>query len=135
MYRTCLFLVLALSLFVATGCTMHSNVMPGVAPLLDIKTAATYDVLGPAEGTASGGLIFGIIPVGGEKKAGSIAGSGFMMLSPVQSAALYNAIEAVPTADALLSPRWNIVTKNYVVYQDVTVTVKGKAIRYNTSVK
>jgi hypothetical protein len=47
----------------------------------------------------------------------------------------YNAIESVPTADALLAPRFASKMSNSIVYVEETVTVKGKAIRYNVSAK
>ena len=121
------------------GCSTMSNSVPGTGvPLAELTTTATYDVLGPTQGTSSGGTLFWFIPIGGEKKSGSIAMAGairtpFQMMAPVKAAALYNAIEAKPGADALLAPRWEIVTKNYFIYSDMTATVKGKAIRINQS--
>jgi len=127
------------------GCTMSVNSVPmGGVPLQKLETKATYDILGPAVGTSSGGYILGFIPIGVEKKSGSVAGDSvvsmglfgpqsYSLLSPVDRAALYNAIESKPGADALLAPRWERVKKNYIVYVETTATVKGKAIRYNQS--
>lgn len=102
-------------------------------PLAELKTSATYDVLGEATGTSAGGKLFGIFRVGGESKVGQL--SGTFLVNPVESAAVYNAIESVPTADALIAPRWSKEVSNYVIYMRETVTVKGKAIRYNASAK
>jgi hypothetical protein len=98
-----------------------------------MNTSATYDIIGDAKGTATGASLFGIIPIGGERKVGSIG--GVMVFDPVEQAAIYNAIESVPTADSLMWPRFQVETKNYIVYVEKTVTVKGKAIRFNTSGK
>ena len=71
------------------------------------------------------------IPVGMERKSGTVVfGPMRGIQNPVMAAAVYNAIESVPDADALLAPRWECVKKNYVVYSEATYTVKGKAIRY-----
>jgi hypothetical protein len=134
------------SLGFLAGCThlWYTYTIPGQHVGLEpLKTNATYDVLGETQGTSSGTYLFGFIPTGGEDKeavieyAGvsnlPILGGGGTRMGAVARAALYNAIEAKPGADALLAPRWQTVTKNYIVYREVTVTVKGKAIRFNKS--
>ncbi len=120
-----------------TGCTMMQTSIPSVgAPLDDLKTQATYDVIGPAKGTATGATLFGFIPLGGEKKIGTISTGGFQRpVDPVVANATYNAIASVPTADAIIAPRWSQKTDNYIIYQERTVTIEGKAVRINTSVK
>ncbi len=125
--------LLSAMLVVFVGCTTYSNVAPRyTVPLDNLATTATYDVIGPALGTSSGGLLFGFIPVGTEKKSGVVADSR-PILNPVLRAAIYNAIESVLGADALLAPQWSIESKNYFIYSDVTATVKGKAVRFNIS--
>lgn len=105
-------------------------------PLGAMTTTATYDVIGPAQGTASQTLLFGFIPLGAERKVGTIATGSFgQYYSPITRAAIYDAIEAVPTADALISVRFNRKVDNYFIYSEETVTVKGKAVRYNISAK
>jgi len=117
-----------------TGCISYGNRAPSAGvPLEDLKTTATYDVIGDATGTSTGAVLFGIIPIGGENKSGQLG--SMILVNPVEKAAVYNAIESVPTADALLAPRFNTKVSNYIVYKEQTVTVKGKAIRYNPSVK
>lgn len=120
----------------SSGCMSMSKVAPtsGV-PLEALKTTATYDVLQDTEGTSTGAVLFGFIPIGVENKNGVIATGVPTVMDPVSRAAVYNAIEAVPTADAMLAPRWNKIVKNYFIYKELTVTVKGKAIRYNPSAK
>ncbi len=118
-----------------TGCITASNsASRGEIPLAALSTTATYDVIGDAVGTSSGAMLFGIIPIGCENKIGQIGG-GAPILNPVVGAAVYNAIESVPTADALLATRVSTKSKNYIIYKEDTVTVKGKAIRYNGSAK
>ena len=122
------------SMFVS-GCMTHSNNLPGTgAPLGEIGTTATYDIIGDAVGTASGGTLLGFISIGVEPKNGQIAG-GYPILNPIASAAVFNAIESVPSADAIMAPRFSTKTKNFVIFSESTVTVKGKAIRYNPSAK
>lgn len=129
--------VIVVSMF--AGCvSMSSSIPTAYVPLEDVKTSATYDVIGPAKGTSSGGFLFGFIPVGVEQKMGTIGGGSMQEMrfyTPVQRAAIYAAIESVPTADAMIAPRFDTVTKNYIIYAEQTVTVKGKAIRYNASGK
>lgn len=126
-----------LMLLALTGCTMMQTSIPGIgAPLDDIKTQATYDVIGPAKGTATGATLFGFIPIGGEKNFGTIATGGFQRyVDPVVANATYNAIASVPTADAIIAPRWSAKTDNYIIYQERTVTLEGKAVRVNSNAK
>jgi hypothetical protein len=133
--RTLVLLGLVGVLACLTGCVTNTNRMPlmGSIPLEELKTQATYDVIGNAIGTSSGGKLFGIIWVDKENKIGQLSGS--LLVNPVDSAAVYNAIESVPTADALIAPRWSRKVSNYIFYVKETVTVKGKAIRYNVSSK
>lgn len=125
------------TLFALTGCTMMQTSIPGIgAPLGDLKTQATYDVIGPAKGTATGATLFGIIPIGGEKNFGTIATGGFQRyVDPVVANATYNAIASVPTADAIIAPRWSTKIDNYIIYQERTVTLEGKAVRLNPNAK
>ena len=113
------------------------SVVPGATlPLAELDTTATYDVIGPTTGSASGAVLFGVIKLPfGPKKIGVInTGVPVLALCPIKNAATYNAIEAIQGADALVAPRWLIeTTHNWGVYKKVTVTVKGKAIRYNPS--
>jgi hypothetical protein len=145
MLRKMATVVLAVSLVVLmVGCSTMGNSAPmAIVPLDGLKTTATYDILGPAEGTSTGGYLFWWIPVGVEDKYGAIASGppgaalfgGGDLMSQVERAALYNAIDKTPGADALIAPRWETVKKNYVIYTEETATVKGKAIRLNESAK
>ncbi len=117
-----------------TGCSSFSNRITQRDVGLDLlRTTATYDIIGDATGTATGGKLFGFISIGGENKYGQLG--NMMLVSPVEKAAVYNAIESVPTADALMAPRFVSKRSNYIVYSEESVTVKGKAIRYNVSAK
>lgn len=132
--------VAALLVALGSGCMMMSSSIPEISavPMEEMKTTATYDIIGPAEGTSTGGYLFGFFAVKCENKSGAIGASVGLdrLYSPVQQAAVYNAIESVPTADALISPRFHTtVEKNFFLYREETVTVRGKAIRYNVSAK
>ncbi|HPB12181.1 MAG TPA: hypothetical protein PLU38_01965 [Kiritimatiellia bacterium] len=116
------------------GCASFSNkIAQQDIPLEMLRTTATYDIIGEATGTATGGKLFGFISIGGEEKYGQLG--NMILVSPVEKAAVYNAIESVPTADALLAPRFSSKRSNYLIYSEESVTVKGKAIRYNVSAK
>ena len=134
MKKACFSLAVVCAMAGLTGCVTHLNSAPyGSVPLEELKTTATYDVIGAATGTATGGKLFGLIPIGGETNYGQVG--NMIQLNPVAKTAVYNAIESVPTADALLAPRFARKVSNYIVYTEETITVKGKAIRYNVSAK
>jgi len=135
MKKLCFNMAAAFLMIGLAGCSTYQiNRIPMTSvPLAEMTTTATYDVLGPAIGTSSRGMLFGFIALGGENKSGQLA--GMMFMNPVEAAAVYNAIESVPTADALIAPRWEKTTSNYFIYTEEKVTVKGKAIRYNVSAK
>ena len=135
----CLSMVLGF-VVLSTGCTtMVAKVSATGVPLAELQTTATYDVIGSAKGSATGATLFGFIPIGGGsvKKIGMIAtGMPYQRPPlPIEDEAIYNAIESVKGADAIIAPRWHIKVNNYVIYQEKTVTVQAKAIRYNPSVK
>lgn len=143
--RTLKLSALALAVVVAgVGCTSHAVVAPqrmvGLEPL---KTTESYHIVGPAIGTSTGGKLFWIIPIGVERKAACLvsvgqtvsfasrmSSGGRYYMDPVVSAAIYNAVESVEDADAMMSPRVSIETRNYWIYVARTAHVKGKAIRY-----
>ena len=117
-----------------SGCVSYFSRAPqGSVSLEALETTATYDIIGDATGTATGGKLFGLISIGGEDKFGQVG--PMFSANPVMRAAVYNAIESVPTADTILAPRYRIKTSNYIIYSEQTVTVKGKAVRYNVSAK
>ena len=145
---------------VCAGCVGYRSSAPeACVPLRNAKTTASFDVIGNAEGSASGATLFGFIAIGGERKSGRLgsmptdekrldgkkAVSSVLFpplllywwktssMDPVEQTALYNAIESVPSADMLLMPRAHVESSNYIVYSEKTVTVKGKAIRLNKS--
>lgn len=119
-----------------TGCTSLRNVTQEKDPSLYVRTRATFDILGPVEASAEGAYVLGFIGIGIENKTGCI-GSGLApaFYTPVQKVAVYNAIESMPEADAIIAPRWEIKRSNKYLffYVEEKVTLKAKAIRYNTS--
>jgi len=140
MKKECLGLAVVCAMMGLTGCISYTNKAPsGYVPLAELKTTATYDVIGDAIGTSTGATLFGFIRVGGENKSGTVGGmlplNPMEKMNPVENAAVYNAIESVPTADSLLAPRYSHKVSDYVIYKEETVTVKAKAIRYNVSGK
>jgi len=134
MKKACFLSAIVFAMTGTTGCISYYNNAPAREVGLDsLKTTATYDIIGDAMGTATGGKLFGFISIGGEDKYGQLG--NMILVSPVEKAAVYNAIESVPAADALMSPRFEKKRSRYFVYSEETVTVKGKAIRYNVSAK
>lgn len=167
MKNACGVMAVAVAIAVGSGCVSQNSAISAHSVSKPLGTTATYDVLGDAQGSATGGVLFGFIPVGMERRNGRLgiiperrrldskqlafeiivwpyglyelckrsSESSVGPIDPVESVALYNAIESVPTADMLLMPRYRIERSNYIVYSEKTVTVKGKAIRLNDSAK
>lgn len=129
MYARNTVLVLALGLVLLTaGCTTAT--IPGVPfGRLDFQSLSSseYKILGDAEGTGHAGHVL-FIPFGDTGIRGCI-GSMFQPAGSAYSAAMYNAIESVPGADAILLPRSNGKTVEFLLFGESTVTVKGKAIK------
>ncbi|MDX9794744.1 MAG: hypothetical protein RBU24_14650, partial [Kiritimatiellia bacterium] len=72
------------------GCASFSNkIAQQDIPLEMLRTTATYDIIGDATGTATGGKLFGFISIGGEEKYGQLG--NMILVSPVEKAAVYNA--------------------------------------------
>ena len=135
-------LVLAVSLLgIMIGCKSSSCSMPGHGAgsfgLAEIQTDATYDIVGPIEGSGSHTYILGFIPTclfSSDKKCGTFVGASCPFRAPfaVQEAA-YNAIESNPEVDAILSPRWHVESNWYLLFSTSKATLKGKGVRYNIS--
>lgn len=119
-----------------TGCSSLHNSIPERAPVLNMQSTASFDIIGPVEASAEGAYLFRVIGLGIENKTGSI-GSGPVpsFYTPVQKVAVYNAIESMPGADAIIAPRWEITRTNKFLffYTHEKATVKAKAIRFNVS--
>ena len=126
--------LLLLAVAMSAGCSTVGNSIPqgyvGALQLGNMSTNSSYEILGPAEGTSTGGRLFGFIPIGMERKVGNIGPRINPFQNPVQAAAVYNAIESVPDADLIIAARFSTVSKNYLIYREDTVTVKGKAVRF-----
>ena len=60
-------------------------------------------------------------------------GGGGDASNAVERAAVFNALESMPGADALMAPRWNIKEENYIIFKRIEATVKGKGVRYNVT--
>ena len=127
-----------------SGCTSLRSSVPEISevPMAKIHTTATYDIIGDAVGTTSGTYILGCIPVGIEHKTGFIIDGRSrtdrrlaVLHTRIESVAIYNAIESVPGADAIIAPRWHVETVRHLFHKTITATVKGKAVRYNVSAK
>lgn len=122
-------LVLAAGLALLTlGCSTAT--IPGVPyGKLEFQplSSSEYKILGDAEGTGHCGHVL-IIPFGDLGVSGYI-GSMFQPAGSAYSAAMYNAIESVPGADAILLPRSRGKSMEFLLFGESTVTVKGKAIK------
>lgn len=146
--------MVAAATLVLGGCRSAANSAPYAAvPLEELKTTGTYDVLNTTEGSSSGGVLLFFFPIGFEDKRGQsmeTGGSANPLVSVfesvasvfmpdaegrVRSAALYNAIEAQAGADAILAPRYETETTNYIIYTHVTAKCRGKGLRYNVTAR
>ncbi len=125
--------VLSLSLLalLAVGCASTHVAVPGGTPLGGMSTGASYDVVGDAEGTASGTVILGLFTLGDVNRRGSTGGGAIGLPDPIEQAAVYNAIASVPGADALIAPRYHNDVTSYFLWKNQTSTVRGKAVRIN----
>lgn len=126
-----------------SGCTSFRSSVPeiNVVPMGAISTAATYDIIGEAVGTVTGRYILGCIPWGIERKVGFIVDSGMggrrrpAIRTRIQSWAIYEAIESVQGADAIITPRWHVESTRHIFSRTIKVTLRGKAVRFNVSAK
>lgn len=148
-------LAAAIGALTLTGCMSAGNTVPARTLHLDtIETTATYDVLQRVEGTSSGTTLLYLIPIGFEDKRGQEHAASNDGMNPLvsvadflfgwffefapseraRSAALYNAIESHESADAILAPRYNTETTDFLLFQRVKASARGKAVRYNPTV-
>ena len=154
MKKTVGIVVLLLCVTASMGCIFKGNSLPAQGSELQMAmdTTATYDVIGPAEGEYTRGYLFSLIPLKDwfSTSQGTIVAPmpsppspygifsvfGMLFSGCFEKAwAIYNAIESVPDADAIMAPRYHTTSSNYILYREVTVKVKGKAIRFNASSK
>lgn len=127
-----LFVMVAL-MSVTFGCQSMANGAPGAMPLGDIATGATYDVIGPVEGSAEGWVIFGIFALGVPNQGAIAAGGGGGLPGlgdPVKAAAEFDAIQSTD-ADCLLAPRHHSDITNYFIAKKQKTRVWGKAAKIN----
>ena len=121
------FVVLAVVILAATSCTSFFKTVPGV----DLPLAkADYTILGETTGQAEAKVILGLFYVG-EKKFGSIGFSAaFGPLGMVKETALYDALQKMPEADAVMAPVFDIEYKNSLFVHSYKVTVRATGIEY-----
>lgn len=139
-----------LSLMVNCQSTSGKNEIQGnsIGSTLDFKSLSRkdYKIMSTVSGEASFtrtrilvfvGYNFGILGITSKHNSGSISSipSSLTITSPLDFAkqtAIYNAIEKVPSADALLQPRFNTSceTTQAIIFSEEKCTVKviGKAI-------
>ncbi len=155
----------ALALLVLTGCTITSKVSS--IPIMDVTTKlrrADYVVLGTATGQACaeencflgscskkagtpGDELLSVDNGGAASSPAPLAFLAFLLGTPpaagpsrsqiAEEIAMFKAIESVPTADAILSPRYESDTTEdgfpFLTHNVKScVTVKGKAIHVNS---
>ena len=135
-----------LVLVLASGCAFKSatsvRTEAGYFELEALPTNAKYEIAGEAEGTVSGGVCVGCIPIGIPNNAGifysatpsrgcSIPGLDALSVDiKADQAAVYNALENAGEADFLVAPRFKRDGTNYLyLYRSINVTVRGKAAK------
>ncbi len=136
-------LFVCLSAALLSGCTSMSTRLPRAdAGSVPQNADFSTEIIGEAEGESSGMRILFIFSIGVERKHGEIEkdhstlvmgdmpSERFRLRDRVEAAAVYNAIESVPEADALLAPRFSRTRRNYILFARETVTVTGKAVAY-----
>jgi hypothetical protein len=146
--------LLAAASALASGCTTLSKSYSFNTPNPEILPLHRneYKILGDTEGKACGDYVlyarwpwFGGIPT----KTVGYGGSSFMCSIPIigdmfcgdeaiANEAFYNALENMPGADSIMSPRV-VVSKTYswisFFYKQQCATVRGKAFEYKTDTK
>jgi len=138
--NTKIILVSTVLIGLMSGCSLNKSSVSGGTPGLSPMTSCVkYEIIGDAMGEDSGAVLFGFIDLDEDDKVGQVAGEGWPGSSfiddPSRDTAIYNAIESVPGADAIMAPRFTR-TRNGIfgIYITETVSVKGKAIRYAPTV-
>jgi len=132
MSRFTVFAVLAVALVLALGCQSTTVVPNYTAPPIALQPIAAPELVGDATGAANGIVILNIpfLTFGVESKYGSMPGSGMMPSCKIERNAMYNAIQDVPDADALVCPILTIDETQYFVFKKKSVEVKAKAVKY-----
>ena len=139
--------VILVVMLVASGCAFKSATTVrqevGGFSLEPLPADAKYEITGDTEGSVSGGVCLGCIPVGLPNNMGTfysatptnrgcmdvIGGLATAVDFRADSAAVYNAIENSGGADFLVAPRFKRDGTNYMIYRSINVTVTGKAAR------
>jgi len=124
--------VLAVALVLALGCQSTTVVPNYTAPPIALQPIAAPELVGDATGSADGIVILNIpwLTFGVESKYGSLPGAGPMPSCKIERNAMYNAIQNVPDADALVCPVLTIDETQYFVFKKKAVDVKAKAVKY-----
>jgi hypothetical protein len=123
-------LVLAAAVMLAVGCQSTTIVPNYSAPPINLQPIAAPELVGDATGSSEGTIILGFITLGVPSKYGSLPGAGMLPACKIERNALYNALQKVPTADALVCPVMTIDETNYFVFKKKKVDVRAKAVKY-----
>ena len=125
----CLGMIAAMSLVV--GC-QATTVSPNyTSPPVNLEPSTTYELVGDATGSAEGTVILGLFTIGVESKFASLPGPslGPLPSCAVEKNAMYNAMQDVEDADALVCPVVTIDETNYVVFKKKKVDIRAKAVK------
>lgn len=108
-------LALGFSLVALTALVGCLRVPSGLAPSNTPLGARQYTVTGPAFGTDTATVLFGIIPI----------------TAPDNTQRAIDQAVANAGADALIDVTVETVSKYYIIFSTYTIEVRGKAIKYN----
>lgn len=127
-----------LGLWLLGGCASESAGIPGLALTQDLRMEQLhrkdYSLLGPVSGSGCSTYV-GLWPIpifwiSTDSGRGEIF--GLDTRNSAEQAAIYQAIESMPGADALIAPRFHEETEGvFVWYKHRCVKVAGKAIALN----
>lgn len=130
-----------------SGCSVSANRMYDATGALEfpLDLGEDYEVIGDAVGKVTMTRVLGISLAGGGDRSGTMLGAAFRSPglagllgrggpSRTEAAAVYDAINSVAGADALIFPRFDTKKTSFpILFSTESVTVRGKAIRLKTA--
>lgn len=130
------FAALGLVIAISSGCVSYNASQPSSPIESAVKTDLKADVTVGEEitGKSAVNILFGVLKIGGDSQFadgvayGGDSGGGLSGLldpvSAVKSAAAYKAVKS-SGADLIIAPRYEVTQKDYFIFKQVDVTVKG----------
>ena len=131
------YIVITVTILLLSGCSIKNNSVSELAAEHEpVKSNVAYEVLGETSGSAETTrfLIFGPYYTDGDMTTYQSHFEGEMEFDLAKTRAIFNAIDSVPNAHALINPRWKIEEEIGFLWLSKTTkaTVYATAIKYIT---